>query len=179
MNTQLQKTSTATAKIKSAAQASCKTMLVQEQFVYSTKEEVLDAAKLIMESMITERNPLTSPDLVRDYLKIRIGKYEHEVFTVLFLDNQNRLIKAEDMFRGTIDGASIYPREVAKAALQCNAAALIFAHNHPSGNVEPSQADKVITRRLQSAMDLLDINVLDHIIVSASGSLSFAERGLL
>jgi len=112
-----------------------------------------------------------------DYLKTKIGHLEHEVFTVLFLDNKHRLIAAENMFRGTIDGASVYPREVAKRALQLNAAALILSHNHPSGNCTPSQADRQITNKLKDAVGLFDIRVLDHIIVSLSDSYSFAENG--
>lgn len=151
----------------------------QQTFIYSTAEEIIDAAKSIMESMMVQRDAFTNPNIVKDYLRARIGNFEHEVFTVMFLDNQNRLIKAEDMFRGTIDGASVYPREVAKAALKNNASALVIAHNHPSGLLEPSAADQRITQRLIAAMELLDVRILDHVIVSAEGAMSFAERGLM
>jgi len=152
----------------------------QSTFIYATPLEVVNAAKDIMESMMEKRDVvLTSPQLVRQYLSARIGQAEHEIFCVLFLDNQHRLITAEDMFRGTIDGASVYPREVVKAALRLNSAAVIFSHNHPSGELEPSQADRKITERLKDALELVDVRVLDHLIVSGAHSLSFAERGML
>lgn len=155
-------------------------MSSQKQFHYSTAGEVIDAAKHIMESMMEQRDTLlTSPDLVRQYLMMRIGRAEREIFCVLFLDNQNRLIAAEDLFMGTIDGASVYPREVVKAALKHNAAAVLLAHNHPSGEVEPSRADMQITQRLTTALGLIDVRVLDHFIVSGALATSFAERGLL
>lgn len=152
----------------------------QSVFNYATADEVINAAKHIMESMMEQRDiVLTSPDLVRQYLMMRLGREEREIFCVLFLDNQNRLIAAEDMFMGTIDGASVYPREVVKVALKHNAAAVMLAHNHPSGVVEPSRADQQITQRLQAALQLIDVRVLDHFVVSDTESMSFAERGLL
>jgi DNA repair protein RadC len=133
-----------------------------------------------MESMMVKRDViLTSPDLVRQYLSMRLGREEREVFCVLFLDNQNRLIVAEDMFWGTIDGASVWPREVVKAALRHNAAAVLLSHNHPSGVLYPSEADKRITKRLQEALELVEVRVLDHFVVSGTETVSFAERGLL
>ena len=120
-----------------------------------------------------------SPDAVRNYLVHRIGGLEHEVFYALFLDAQNRLIEAVEMFRGTLTQTSVYPREVIKRALVENAAAVIFAHNHPSGVTEPSRADEVLTRQLKDALALVDVRVLDHFIVGGRGVLSFAERGLL
>jgi DNA repair protein RadC len=151
-----------------------------QSFSYSSADEVINAAKSIMESIMVDRDvSLTSPVLVKEYLMMRLARKEHEVFCVLFLDNQNRLIAAEDMFRGTIDGASVYPREVVKAAIKHNAAALIIAHNHPSGVAEPSKADRAITLKLQSAMDLIDVRIVDHIVVAGTDQVSFAERGLL
>ena len=114
-----------------------------------------------------------------DYLTIQLRGLQQEVFMVLYLDSQNQLIKDEVLFYGTINAASVYPREVVKAALRNNAAALILAHNHPSGVAEPSQADKLITTKLQQALALIDINVLDHIIVGGENCVSFAERGLI
>lgn len=105
------------------------------------------------------------PQLGKDAIQIRLAGLEHEVFACLFLDNKHRVIKFEEMFRGTIDSASVYPREVVKATLACNAAAVIFAHNHPSGSSEPSEADKCITQRLKQALGLIDIQVLDHFVV--------------
>jgi DNA repair protein RadC len=152
----------------------------QSSFVYSTAEEVINAAKQIMESMFVQHDvSLSSPDLVRSYLSMRIGREEREIFCVMFLDNQNRLIATEDLFQGTIDGASVYPREVVKAALRHNAASVVLAHNHPSGKVEPSEADKRITARLQNALSLVEIQLIDHFVVSSVESVSFAERGLL
>lgn len=155
-------------------------MTSQQLFQYSSVDEVINAARDIMESMMAQRDTvLTSPELVRQYLQLRLGKSEREVFCVLFLDSQNRLISAEDLFQGTIDGASVYPREVVKAAMKNNAAAVVFSHNHPSGYLEPSQADIRITERLKAALELIDVRVLDHFIVSGIDSVSFAERGLL
>jgi DNA repair protein RadC len=122
---------------------------------------------------------LTSPAMMREYCQLRYGEYEHEVFSLVLLDNRHRVIKLEEMFRGTIDGASVHPREVVKAALKCNAVAVVFVHNHPSGITEPSVADKCITEQLRSALALIDVRVLDHLIVSHESSLSFAERGLI
>lgn len=122
---------------------------------------------------------LESPRAVRQYLRVHYASYEREVFSCLFLDNRHRIISVEEMFQGTIDGASVHPREVVKRALQLNAAAVILAHNHPSGVSEPSQADELITVRLRDALALVDIRVLDHLIVGGSGVTSFAERGVL
>ncbi len=121
---------------------------------------------------------LTSASVVRDYLKGKLRDYSHEVFACLFLDNRHRVIEFEELFTGTIDGASVYPREVVKRALAHNAAAIIFAHNHPSGVAEPSESDKRITQRLKDALALIDVRVLDHFVVGDE-LISFAERGLL
>ncbi|GAB5453101.1 MAG: DNA repair protein RadC [Halioglobus sp.] len=122
---------------------------------------------------------LSSPDATRRFLQYHLGSHNREVFCCLFLDSQHRVLRCEDLFYGTLDGAAVYPREVAVRALQNGAAALIFAHNHPSGVAEPSVADKRITERLCQALSLLDIRVLDHIIVGRGGEYSFAEHGLL
>ena len=121
---------------------------------------------------------LESPDDVRQYLQLRLAEREHEVFLVLFLDTRHRLIAAEEMFRGTIDGATVHPREVVKTALHHNAGAVVLAHNHPSGVSEPSQADQAITTRLQTALALVDVRVLDHLVIGDT-STSLAERGLI
>jgi DNA repair protein RadC len=122
---------------------------------------------------------LSSPGQTRRFLQHHLGGRDREVFTCLFLDNQHRVIRCEDLFFGTLDGAAVYPREVATRALQYRAAALIFAHNHPSGVAEPSQADRRITDRLRDALALLDIRVLDHVIIGCGKAYSFAEEGLL
>ena len=116
---------------------------------------------------------------MREFLHAHLRDRPYEVFCCLYLDNRNRLIMFEELFRGTIDGASVHPREVVRRALEHNAAALILAHNHPSGIAEPSQADEIITRRLKSALGLVDIRVLDHLVVGDGETVSFAERGLL
>ncbi|HEX4025075.1 MAG TPA: DNA repair protein RadC [Steroidobacteraceae bacterium] len=122
---------------------------------------------------------LDSPQTTRQFLRAQLRDSPHEVFCCLHLDNRHRLIAFDELFRGTIDGASVHPREVVKQALARNAAAVILAHNHPSGVAEPSQADQLITQRLRDALQLVDIRVLDHLIVADNGCLSFAERGLL
>jgi DNA repair protein RadC len=128
---------------------------------------------------LRDRDALSSPAVVRDYLRIMLAQRDHEVFMVLFLDAQNRVIAPEEMFRGTLTQTSVYPREVAKRALSLNAAAVILAHNHPSGVAEPSQADQCLTQSLRTALQLVDVRVLDHIVVAGSTATSFAERGLL
>jgi DNA repair protein RadC len=122
---------------------------------------------------------LASPRATRDYLSARLRDLEHEVFCCLYLDKRHRLIRFEELFRGTIDGASVHPREVVKLALQRNSAAVIIAHNHPSGIAEPSQADEIITQRVKDALALVDIRLLDHIIVGDGSCVSLAERGLI
>jgi len=122
---------------------------------------------------------LTSPQAVRDYLRLALGGRPHEVFVGLFLDSQNRLLAADELFRGTLAQTSVYPREVVKAALARNAAAMIFAHNHPSGVAEPSRADELLTQALKQALALVDVRTLDHFVVAGGRLVSFAERGLL
>ncbi|HET8700714.1 MAG TPA: DNA repair protein RadC [Nitrococcus sp.] len=121
----------------------------------------------------------TSPEQTRRFLQARLRSYPYEVFSCLFLDNRNRLIAFEELFRGTIDAASVYPREVVRRALERNAAALIVAHNHPSGVAEPSRADTLLTKRLREALALIDIRLLDHFVVGDSEVISLAERGLM
>ncbi|WP_455198730.1 RadC family protein [Kaarinaea lacus] len=122
-------------------------------------------------------NALDSPDHTRRYLQSRLRDYPHEVFACLFLDNRHRVIHYEELFRGTINGASVHPREVVKRALEHNAASVILAHNHPSGVAEPSESDRQITRQLINALGLVDIRVLDHLVVGDGETVSFAERG--
>lgn len=122
---------------------------------------------------------LASPQAVRDYLRLSLAARPHEVFVGLYLDSQNRLLAADELFRGTLAQTSVYPREVVKAALARNAAAMIFAHNHPSGVAEPSRADELLTQALKQALALVDIRTLDHFVVAGGRLTSFAERGLL
>jgi len=121
----------------------------------------------------------TSPQTVKDYTQLRIGGLPHEVFCVMFLNAQHELLHCEEMFRGTLTQTSVYPREVAKEALMRGASAVILAHNHPSGCLDPSSADELLTQSLKSSLSLLDVRVLDHLVVSPKGCTSFAERGLL
>lgn len=146
---------------------------------YASLQAVLEMARRHLKESLRRESALTSPDLTRRYLTSHLRGHAHEVFACLFLDNQHRIIQFEELFRGTIDGASVYPREVVKKALAFNAAAVIFAHNHPSGIAEPSEADKHITRRLKQALSLLDIRVLDHFIIGDGEPFSFAEHGLI
>jgi DNA repair protein RadC len=122
---------------------------------------------------------LGDPKGVRDYLRVHYAGYEREVLSVLFLDNRHRLLACEEMFQGTIDGATVHPREVVKRALSHNAAAVILAHNHPSGVAEPSQADELITRRIKDALAIVDIRCLDHLVIAGTATVSLAERGVL
>ena len=139
----------------------------------------LELAKRSLREQLTSGCALTSPGAVRDYLKLALGGRPHEVFVCLWLDAQHRVTKCEELFRGTLTQTSVYPREVVKAALSVNAAAVIFAHNHPSGAAQPSQADELLTRNLKDALALVDVRVLDHFIVAGPQAISFAERGLL
>ncbi len=122
---------------------------------------------------------LTSPQVVRDFLRVKLGSLEHEMFAVIHLDAQNRVIDYAEMFRGTITQTSVYPREIVKEALARNSAALLLVHNHPSGAAEPSRTDELLTQTLKSALAMVDVRVLDHLIVAGNTILSFAERGLL
>lgn len=144
----------------------------------ANEEDVIFEAIQIYNRCFSRGESLTSTDKAKDCIKLKLAPFEHEVFLCLFLDNQHKVIACEELFRGTIDGASVYPREVVKTALQHNAAALIMAHNHPSGISEPSQADRAITEKLKTALALIDIRVLDHFVVGET-VYSFAEHGLL
>jgi DNA repair protein RadC len=145
----------------------------------ANEETVLTVARAIAARDIVRTHAMTTPRAVREFLAIQFAGLEHEVFAVIFADTRHRVIAFETMFRGTIDGASVHPREVVKAALKYNARAVIFAHNHPSGVAEPSPADELITRRLTDALALVDVGVLDHVIVAGPRSMSFAERGMI
>ncbi len=140
---------------------------------------VMELARRSLAQGLTERAVLSSPQQVKDYAQLQLAHRDREVFAVLFLDVQNRLIRLEEMFHGTLDQTSVYPREVVKRALDLQASAVILAHNHPSGVAEPSRADEFVTQTLKSALKLIDVRVLDHLVVGPSGVVSFAERGLL
>ena len=140
---------------------------------------VLELARRVLAEESRQCDALTSPQAVRDYLRLALSARPYEVFVGLYLDSQNRVLGAEELFRGTLAQTSVYPREVVKAALARNAAAMIFAHNHPSGVAEPSRADELLTQALRQALALVDIRTLDHFVVAGSRLVSFAERGLL
>ena len=149
------------------------------QAKYALLQASVELARRVALQELAGSDVLSSPGQTRRFLQHHLGGQAREVFSVIFLDSQHRIIRCEDLFLGTLDGAAVYPREVAVRALQYRAAAVIFAHNHPSGVAEPSAADRRITERLQSALALLDIRVLDHIIVGRGRGYSFAEAGLL
>jgi DNA repair protein RadC len=141
---------------------------------------ILELARRALREDVRHATPMNSPQRVREYLGLCLAHAKHEIFAALFLDAQNRLIEYRDLFHGTLTQTSVYPREVVKEALRLNAAAVILAHNHPSGAAEPSRADELLTRTLRDALALVDVRVLDHIIVAGPGrTVSFAERGLL
>ena len=152
---------------------------VDGQYRPALAEEVLQQARRVLAHRVRRGATLSSPQVVKDYLRLQLGSLEHEMFMVLFLDAQNRLICGREMFRGTITQTSVYPREVVKEALVLNAAAVVLSHNHPSGAAEPSRADEFLTQTLKSALALVDVRVLDHLIVGGADVVSFAERGLL
>ena len=149
------------------------------QAKYVQAQAVLEMARRALRERMAAGNALNSPQAVRDYLRLLLGGRPHEVFMAIFLDAQHRVLEAEELFSGTLTQTSVYPREVVKRALHHNAAALIFAHNHPSGVAEPSQADQALTDALKQSLSLVDVRVLDHFIVAGGGCLSFAERGLI
>ncbi|CNB74833.1 RadC family protein [Yersinia pseudotuberculosis] len=140
---------------------------------------ILQQAQTIIENRYIRGQQLLSVQEVRDYLMLKLAPLEHEVFGCLLLDNQQRILAYQELFRGTINGVNVYPREVVKLSLRHNAAALILVHNHPSGEPEPSQADLAITKRLVSVLELVDVRVLDHFIVAGTQTISMMERGLL
>jgi DNA repair protein RadC len=139
----------------------------------------VELARRSLGEQMRKRSALTSPGAVRDYLRLALAAKPHEVFVCIWLDAQHRVIDCVEAFRGTLTQTSVYPREVVKAALAANAAAVIFAHNHPSGAAQPSQADELLTRNLREALALVEVKVLDHFIVAGNQAISFAERGLL
>ncbi|WP_416139227.1 RadC family protein [Halomonas sp. HK25] len=148
-------------------------------YLAAPDDRVIDAARLVVERSVSKGVKLNTPNRVREFLWLKLAGYDHEVFGAIFLDTQHRVIEFSELFHGTLDSASVYPREVVKAALHHNAGAVIFTHNHPSGEPDPSDADRRITQRLQEALGLIEVRVLDHIVVGGSDSVSFAERGYL
>jgi DNA repair protein RadC len=154
-------------------------MELEGSYRQARPSEVVAAALDLVQAQVQRGFLLTAPSAAREYLAVRLGGLEHEVFAVVFLDAQNRVIEYEEMFRGTVSQTAVYPREVVKAALALNASAAILVHNHPSGTAEPSRADELLTQTLKTALSLVDVRVLDHLLIAGSGAVSFAERGFL
>jgi DNA repair protein RadC len=142
-------------------------------------DEILQVAQRVLMERVRNSELLSSPEAVKDFLRVRLGTLEHEIFAVVHLDSQHRVIEYVEMFRGTVTQTSVYPREVVKDVLRRNSAAVVLVHNHPSGTVQPSRADEALTQTLKSALALVDVRVLDHMIVAGPSVLSMAEKGLL
>jgi len=147
--------------------------------INQTEDDIIKSALEILKKRVFTDKALTSPKDTRDFIILHLAGLEHEVFGCLWMNNRHVIISCDNLFRGTVDGASVYPREVVKEALKKNSAAVIFFHNHPSGIAEPSSADINLTRRLKTALELVDVRVLDHFVISGGEAVSFAERGLL
>lgn len=146
---------------------------------FAQLQAVLEMARRALGEKLKSGDTMSSPGFVRDYLRLSLQSKQQEIFIAIFLDARNRTIATEELFRGTLTQTSVYPREVVKRALHHNAAAIIFAHNHPSGAAEPSHADEILTQSLKQALLLVDVKVLDHFIVGSGAAMSFAERGLI
>ena len=143
------------------------------------EDRLIQRALKVLDARMRTGEVLSSPNAVRDFLRLKLARLEHEVFFCVFLDAQNRVISVDEMFRGTLTQTAVYPRKVVKEALARNAAAVILAHNHPSGSAEPSRADEFLTRTLKAALALVDVRVLDHMVVTRTGVTSMAELGLI
>lgn len=171
-----------TREARRAYQGSLAPFFTESRQLGTSHQRCILAKELIMRWLAEELkndNVLNKPSMVRDYLRIHFAGQEHESFVALHLDAQHRLIHYDQLFRGTLTQTSVYPREVVKNALKHNAAAVVFAHNHPSGNIEPSQSDRLLTESLKQALSLVDVKVLDHFIIADQNALSFAEMGFL
>jgi len=149
------------------------------QYRPASADEVLCQARRVLASRVRRGATMSSPQAVKDYLRVRIGALDHEVFSVIFLDAQHRIVALREMFRGTLTQMSVYPREVVKEALAFNAAAVLLAHNHPSGVAEPSRSDEFLTQSLKAALALVDVRVLDHFLVAGADVVAFSELGLI
>lgn len=159
--------------------ARCQALNAKTGEAMSDDEVIKMALAILTHRFGLRKHTLNSPQAVRDYLTLSLAGRDHEVFAIVFCDAQNRVIALEELFRGTLTQTSVYPREVVKQALHHNAAAVIFAHNHPSGVAEPSRSDETLTQALKQALALVDVKVLDHFVVGSGAAMSFAERGLL
>ncbi len=166
-------------KLFSASQSELCAIHGMGEAKYVQLQAVMEMARRAMNETLKEADLLSSPGAVRDYLRLTLARLPHEVFVVVFLTAQHRVITVEEMFRGTLTQTSVYPREVIKRAIHHNAGSVIFAHNHPSGEPQPSAADRSLTRALADALAMIDVRVLDHFVVAPGASVSFAEQGLL
>ena len=165
-----------------AASSAASSLLVRDvagEYRPAEADEVLLAAQQLLAAQVRGSDLMDSPAVVKDFLRARLGNLPHEVFAVVHLDAQNRVVDYVEMFRGTVSQTSVYPREIVKEALVRNSAAMILVHNHPSGVVEPSRADEALTQTVKAALALVDVRVIDHLIVAGPAVLSFAERGLI
>lgn len=163
-------------------EAAAPVLLVRDtngNYITAPKCAILEAARNVIQSKLVKGEAFTSPEAVKEFLVMKLGGFEHEVFSIILMDNQHKVISYLEMFRGTVNSATVHPREIVKTALAANASAVIISHNHPSGFPEPSGSDRAITKRLKDALELVDIRVLDHIIVAGLESVSFAERGII
>ena len=167
------------AALFSASESSLSTIKGMGPAKYVQFQAVLELARRALDEKIKQTDALNSPQAVRDYLRLTLSRLPHEVFVAVFLTAQNRVIAVDELFRGTLTQTSVYPREIVKRALAHNAAAVILAHNHPSGEASPSAADRSLTKALADAFALIDVRVLDHFIVAPGAALSFAEQGIL
>ncbi|MEO8100896.1 MAG: DNA repair protein RadC [Betaproteobacteria bacterium] len=167
------------AALFSASEASLSAIKGMGVAKYVQLQAVLEMSRRALDEKMKQSDALNSPQAVRDYLRLTLARLPHEVFVSVFLTAQNRVIAVEELFRGTLTQTSVYPREIVKRALAHNAAAVILAHNHPSGEASPSAADRSLTKALADALSLIDVRVLDHFIVAPGASLSFAEQGIL
>ncbi len=167
------------AALFSASESSLSTIKGMGPAKYVQFQAVLELARRALDEKIKQTDALNSPQAVRDYLRLTLSRLPHEVFVAVFLTAQNRVIAVDELFRGTLTQTSVYPREIVKRALAHNAAAVILAHNHPSGEASPSAADRSLTKALADALALIDVRVLDHFIVAPGAALSFAEQGIL
>lgn len=167
------------AALFSASESSLSTIKGMGPAKYVQFQAVLELSRRALEEKIKQTDALNSPQAVRDYLRLTLSRLPHEVFVAVFLTAQNRVIAVDELFRGTLTQTSVYPREIVKRALAHNAAAVILAHNHPSGEANPSAADRSLTKALADALALIDVRVLDHFIVAPGAAMSFAEQGIL
>jgi len=149
------------------------------EFHPASFEAIVATARRLLRARVLRLGRITSPAESKDYFIVRLGALPYEAFAVLFLDSQHRVLAMREMFRGSLSSTSVYPREVLKEALELNAGAVVFAHNHPSGIPEPSRADEVLTQSLKSALAMVDVRVLDHLVIGGGRAVSFSERGLL